>query len=118
MNKLINSLKQFPLFYASVLAAVVEIFEVINKSCGIWQQEFSLLFILGILGLIKTKNKLFALIATAVLIGFYVYEFYEQFFEMEVCGTGADQLNLLLGATIIAAIGIYYNTLERNNIEK
>lgn len=93
------------LFFGVVLSAVVEIFEVAQGSCAIWQQEFLLLAIIGVLSF-SVRNLKISYLATAGLLYIYTEEFYEQFIEFEVCGFAASELTPLLIVALIAAISV------------
>ena len=93
------------LFFGVVLSVGIEIFEIIQGSCAIWQQEFLLLAIIGILSL-SVRNLKISYLATAGLLFIYAEEFYEQFIEFEVCGFAASELTPLLIVALIAAFSI------------
>jgi len=96
---------QSVLFYAVVLSALIEIFEVVRRTCNVWQQEFLLLAIIGVLSF-SIRNKKISYIATLGLLFIYAEEFYEQFIEFEVCGFAASELTRLLIVTLIAAVAV------------
>jgi hypothetical protein len=96
------------LFWGAVAGAFVEIGEIINGSCAVWQQELMILAIIAILGL-SVKNKMVSYLALAVLLGFYGIEGYEQFVESEMCSASATELTPLLVSAILSAISVFDN---------
>ncbi|MDD5198008.1 MAG: hypothetical protein PHN60_04075 [Candidatus Gracilibacteria bacterium] len=103
MNNWLRS--QSVLFYAVILSAIIEIFEVIRGSCAVWQQEFLLLAIIGTMSF-SVRNRRISYLATLGLLIIYAVEFYEQFIELEVCGFAASELTPLLIIALLSALSV------------
>ncbi|MFA6090853.1 MAG: hypothetical protein WC774_03695 [Candidatus Gracilibacteria bacterium] len=93
------------LFFGVVLSVIIEISEIIRGSCNVWQQEFLLLAIIGVLSF-SVRNKYISYFATLGLLGIYADEFYEQFVEFSVCGFAASELTPLLIVALIVAFSV------------
>lgn len=96
---------QSVLFFGVVLSVIIEISEIIRGSCNVWQQEFLLLAIIGVLSF-SIRNKYVSYLATLGLLGLYADEFYEQFVEFSVCGFAASELTPLLVVTFLSAVAV------------
>lgn len=103
MNNWLRS--QSVLFFGVVVSAVVEIFEVVHGSCSVWQQEFLLLALIGVLSF-SVRNRKISYLATLGLVGIYIMEFYEQFVEFEKCSFAASELTPLLLVALLAACAV------------
>ncbi len=93
------------LFFGVVLSIIIEISEIIHGSCNVWQQEFLLLAIIGVLSL-GIRNLKISYLATAGLLFIYADEFYEQFVEFSVCGFAASELTPLLIVALLSAVAV------------
>ena len=103
MNNWLRS--QSILLFAVIVNSIIEVFEVIRGSCAVWQQEFLLLAIIGIMSL-SVRNPKISYLATVGLLIIYAEEFYEQFIEFEVCGFAASELNPLLIIALLSAFSV------------
>ena len=77
----------------------------VQGSCAIWQQEFLLLAIIGVLSF-SVRNPKISYLATVGLLVIYAEEFYEQFVEFEICGFAASELTPLLIVALISALSV------------
>jgi 4-hydroxybenzoate polyprenyltransferase len=96
-----NFIKKNPLLAAVILGAIFEAGEIIHGSCTVWAQEYALLAAFAILSLTLKNYRWNFLITALIIVVFYFSEAYDMYWNGEICGNAASELNPLLGALLV-----------------